>query len=340
MGMTEKLAGARGGEVARSAAVIAHYDPIGQVSQSLLRLVNHFRARDIEVLFVSTNLNERFHRILSSIVKVITRPNVGYDFCSYKLGIENLADIDSLDRLILLNSSFITLDPEKLLKDFITKSHKPALRGLTLSFDTAPHIQSFWVSFETQELIGSSIFRQWWANIIPLATKDEIIRNYEIGMSQWFSYHHIPLLAPISSPKRMRLRPAIQDITEATQVYMTEVVQVYERLPVITAPREHLQRWKKLLDPKKVWTHLVYINPIRPKRYWFLLNAHWNRAKNQWISFNPAHDAWYLVYERFAILKIGLMDRNPTRQDLRPFYENASPDELALVKDALANSRG
>ena len=335
MGIDNALRAARGMEDPKIAAVIAHYDPTGKVSQSLLGLVHHFRACGIEIIFVSTNLDLAFKKTLSSTAKVITRPNLGYDFYSYKLGIENLQDIGLLDRLILLNSSFITLDPEKLLKDFISKPQGPALRGLTLSYDTAPHIQSFWLSFETQDLIGSPIFQQWWANVVPLATKEEIIRNYEIGLSQWFSYHHIPLCAPISSPKRMRLKPAIQDISDASKQYVTEVVQVYEKLPELNTPQEGLKRLKKLLDPAKVWAHLVYINPIRPRRYLYLIKTHWNRAKKEFITFNPAHDAWMLVYRRFAILKIGLIAHNPTNQNLRPFYEHASATELALVEDAL-----
>jgi len=335
MGMRDKSAFVAGNKGVKIAAVIAHYDPTGKVSQSLIGLVHLFQARGIEVIFVSTNLDPTYEKTLSAAVKVITRPNLGYDFCSYKLGIEKLQDVSVLDRLILLNSSFIVLDPAKLLKNFISKPQGPALRGLTLSYDIAPHIQSFWLSFETQDLIGSHVFKQWWTNVLPLATKEEIIRNYEIGLSQWFSYHHIPLSAPIGLRKKMILKPAIQDLSEASKQYVAEIVRVYEQLPEVNSLQESLKRLKKLLDPARVWTHLVYINPIRPRRYLHLIKMHWNKAKREFINLNPAHHSWTLVYRRFAILKIGLIAHNPTHQDLRPFYENASAKELALVQDAL-----
>jgi lipopolysaccharide biosynthesis protein len=308
------------------------------VPQNLIDLMHYFRAHHIQTILVSTNLDPEYLKTLSPYAKVITRPNLGYDFCSYKLGIENIQEIDTLDRLLLLNSSFVTLDPEKLLANFLAMPQGPALRGLTKSYDTAPHIQSFWLSFDSQALIGSEVFKEWWANVIPLATKDEIIRNYEIGMSQWFADHHVPLEAPIGSRTKIKRKPVIQNITKVTQEYVSEVTQVYEQLPSARSAQERIARLKKLLDPQKVWTHLKYVNPIRPRRFLHLIHERWTKAQLENPYFNPAHDAWQLVYERFAVLKVGLLDRNPTQQDLSPFYENASPRELELVADALSSS--
>lgn len=305
--------------------------------QNLIELVRYFRSHQIQTIFVSTNLNPSYTKTLSPYAKIITRPNLGYDFSSYKLGIENIKDIESLDRLLLLNSSFVTLDPEKLLANFLAIPQSPALRGLTKSYDNAPHIQSFWLSFESQALIGSNVFKEWWANVIPLATKDEIIRNYEIGMSKWFAYHHAPLEAPIGSPTKIKRKPILKKIAQGTQEYVTEVVQVYEQLPSVKSSQDRVARLKKLLDPKKVWNHLKYINPIRPRRYLQLIQEQWMKEQLEHPHFNPAHDAWYSVYERFAILKVGLLDPNPTQQDLSPFYEKASPRELKLVADALSS---
>ena len=300
--------------------------------------MHYFRAKKIQTILVSTNLDPEYLKTLSPYAKIITRPNFGYDFCSYKLGIENLQEMESLDRLLLLNSSFVTLDPEKLLANFLAMPKGPALRGLTKSYDTAPHIQSFWLSFDSQALIGSEVFKEWWANVIPLATKDEIIRNYEIGMSQWFADHHVPLEAPIGESTKKKRKLVIKDITKVTQEYVSEVVQVYEQLPYLNSSQERIARLKKLLDPQKVWTHLKYVNPIRPRRYFYLMQERWAKIQQRYAHINPAHDAWYSVYERFAILKVGLLDRNPTQQDLSPFYEKASPRELELVADALLSS--
>ena len=102
-------------------------------------------------------------------------------------------------------------------------------------------------------------------------------------------------------------------------------------------------RLKKLLNPQKVWAHLKYLNPIRPRRYlnlvqerWAKVRLEWAKAKLEYIYINPTHHSWYSVYKRFAILKIGLLNSNPTQQDLSPFYEKASPRELDLVQEALA----
>jgi hypothetical protein len=338
MGIRDKSALVVGDKGAKVAAVIAHYHSRGKVPQNLIELVHYFRSQQIQTTFVSTNLDPSYTKTLSPYAKIITRPNLGYDFSSYKLGIENIQEIERLDRLLLINSSFVTLDPEKLLAIFLAMPQGPALRGLTKSYDTAPHIQSFWLSFESQALIGSEAFKEWWANVIPLATKDEIIRNYEIGMSKWFAYHHVPIEAPIGSPTKIKRKPFLKKIAKGTQKYVTEVARVYEQLPSIKSSQDRVVRLKKLLEPQKVWDHLKYVNPIRPLRYLHLLQEQWMNEQLEYPHFNPAHDAWHSVYERFAILKIGLLDPNPTQQDLNPFYEKASPRELELVADALSSS--
>jgi hypothetical protein len=306
------------------------------VPQNLIELMHYFRAQNIQTIFVSTNLDPCYIKSLSHYAKVITRPNLGYDFSSYKLGIENLQEIETLDRLLLLNSSFVTLDPKKLLADFLGMPQGPALKGLTFSYDIAPHVQSFWLSFESQALISSNVFKEWWANVIPLATKDEIIRSYEIGTSQWFAYHHVPLEAPIGESIKKKRKLVVKDIAKVTQEYISEVVQVYEQLPYLNSSQERIVRLKKLLNPQKVWAHLKYLNPIRPRRYLYLMQEHWAKAQQQYVHINPAHDSWQSVYERFSILKVALLDYNPTQQDLRPFYEKANARELELVADALS----
>lgn len=325
-----------GDKRAKVAAVIAHYHLSGKVPQNLIELMHYFSAQKIQTIFVSTNLDPCYIKSLTPYAKVITRPNLGYDFCSYKLGIENLQEIETLDRLLLLNSSFINLNPKKLLKDFLETPQGPALRGLTFSYDIAPHIQSFWLSFESQALIGSEVFKEWWANVIPLATKDEIIRNYEIGISQWFAYHHVPLKAPIGTASKIKRKKVLQDIAKVTQEYISEVARVYEQLPYLNSSQELIMRLKKLLNPQKLWAHLQYINPIRPRRYLRLIEERWTKGRPEFTHVNPAHHSWYLIYKRFAILKIGLLDSNPTQQDLNHFYEKANSRELQLVADALS----
>jgi hypothetical protein len=103
----------------RRAFVVAHYDPAGRVAWNLRDLVAHLATLG-RVIFVSTNLDENAARSLPAGVQVITRPNEGYDFYSYKRGIEALGDPRAFDEVVILNSSFVCLDPARLTGRFFS----------------------------------------------------------------------------------------------------------------------------------------------------------------------------------------------------------------------------
>lgn len=177
------------------AFVVAHFDAKGRVYENLFNLLKHIRKKISDrIVFVSTGLKESEKARLLPIAKVISRENYGYDFWSYKLGIDALGNLNNLKRLTLFNSSFITMDPVRLLETCLKGASGPSLRGITASGDISPHLQSYWISFEGQELINSQEFRKWWGDMTPISEKKDVILKYEIGMSQYFSNIGIPLL--------------------------------------------------------------------------------------------------------------------------------------------------
>jgi rhamnosyltransferase len=79
----------------RRAFVIAHYDSAGRIALHLRALAGHLASLG-RVVFVSTQLAPHEARALPKAVEVITRPNEGYDFFSYKRGIEALGDLQAI----------------------------------------------------------------------------------------------------------------------------------------------------------------------------------------------------------------------------------------------------
>lgn len=167
--------------------IIAHYDPDGHVTLDLLEMISALKKRSNEIIFVSTNINKESALIVSELCILIVRDNFGYDFWSYKLGIESLKNKKSLDSVLLLNSSVVYFKPEKLLKNFFENSPDyPALYGLTKSFQIDHHVQSFWIEFCTNKLINCEAFEFWWKNMTPISEQLEVIKKYEVGMSKYF----------------------------------------------------------------------------------------------------------------------------------------------------------
>ena len=177
------------------AFVIAHFNPRGRLTTNLFNLVRHVATLTKRVVFVSTGISSQEVRRLEPYAKVIVRENIGYDFWSYKVGIDALGERIGLQRLILFNSSFLTTDPLLLCNEFLAPVEGPALRGITICKLPQLHVQSYWLSFEHDSLINSADFSRWWGKMVPISDREEVIARYEIGLSAWFLALGVPLKA-------------------------------------------------------------------------------------------------------------------------------------------------
>jgi rhamnosyltransferase len=168
------------------AVVIAHYDPMGRLARYLLRFAAHLDSVARRVVFVSTGLNAAAASQIGRHAEVIVRDNYGYDFWSYKTGIEALGDLTGFDALWILNSSFIMFDPGPLCDRLLRWSGDADLLGLTQCADRGPHVQSYCVAFRTRRVLDSPAFAEWWGKMTPISDRLQVILRHEIGMSQHF----------------------------------------------------------------------------------------------------------------------------------------------------------
>lgn len=170
----------------RLAVVIAHYDPAGRLAEYLLRFLAHLQARAQRVVLVSTGLAVAPAARAGQYAQVMVRSNFGYDFWSYKLGIDALGDLSRFDRLWVLNSSFVIFDPALLCERFLDWKGEADLLGLTHSSEVRPHVQSYCFAFN-RHLLGSIAFGQWWSGMIPISDRLQVIPKYELGMTAHFA---------------------------------------------------------------------------------------------------------------------------------------------------------
>ncbi len=168
-----------------TAIVAAHYHPRGLLRDDFLGLVSELQRLSATVLLVSTNLTAEQRERLPAGIRVVVRENHGYDFYSYKVGLEALGDLQRLQRVVLMNSSFICVDRHKLLRGFFDAGLRSFdVFGLTESRQYAPHVQSFLFSFGTR-CIQSAAFRRWWAEVAPIDERQRVIDTYELGLSRF-----------------------------------------------------------------------------------------------------------------------------------------------------------
>lgn len=163
-------------------AVMAHYDPAGRVAPYVRHQLGELLAFFDTVRFVTVaQLSADERGSLDPRLEVIERPNTGYDFYSYKVGLDG-ADLTTYDEVLLCNDTYV--GPLVPFADIFGAMDRVEADfwGLTLSEEIAPHVQSYFVAFRRTAL-ASPAFGDFWASMEPVSDRDEVIRRYEVGMS-------------------------------------------------------------------------------------------------------------------------------------------------------------
>ncbi len=176
------------------------------------RTVHTLHGQGADVVFVSTRLGDDDAMRLSADALVIRRENIGYDFWSYKVGIDALGDLGRYQRLLLLNSSMLVTDPARLLTLMRAHAGQVDLLGLTLSHEVRPHLQSFWLSFENPAILHSEAFSRWWGGLQTLSEREAVIAQQELGLSAHFALAGFRLGALLRLDRTQKLRAVARAI--------------------------------------------------------------------------------------------------------------------------------
>jgi rhamnosyltransferase len=280
------------------AFVVAHYDPQGRLDTHLYELV---RALPGPVVFVSTGLSEAEAKRLGEHARVVTRPNVGYDFFSYRTGIELLGDsLPQQDGLVILNSSFVTVDPRRLLDRYFAQfSADTHMLGITRSHQREPHIQSYWVGFGPP-VLRSPAFLEWWNSVQPISDKTQVVRTYELGMTRFFHEHGFATDAAYQPSREQRLRATLRMI-DCPRIKVDTGETLYAMLA-------------KQIDPSG-WLG-INVDAVLP-------------------ALNPTHMMWDFLLDEFGIIKADLVKRNPLDLNLTTLPTVCTPRQLELVRETL-----
>ena len=136
-------------------------------------------------ILVSTNLTDEAVCSVHSDIKVIVRANVGYDFYSYKVGLESIEELDLYDHVFIMNSSFVCFDPDKLISRFVACLDESVdVLGLTFSRERIPHLQSYFIAFSRRTIMSAPL-RKWWNELKPASDREVVISRYELGLSSF-----------------------------------------------------------------------------------------------------------------------------------------------------------
>jgi hypothetical protein len=168
-------------------AVLVHHGAVPAVTRSFRELVAAFDQRGYGVLVVSSS---EFREPLDwgdtpppASVTVLRKPNVGYDFGSWAVGLDAFAAVRRSPTVVLANDSlvgpFASLDPVLDRMERTTAD----VWGLTETLQFARHLQSYFVAYRGGVLADAPL--EWfWRGVRHHSDKQTIIHRNEIGLGR------------------------------------------------------------------------------------------------------------------------------------------------------------
>ncbi len=166
-------------------AIYAHYDAQHEIKPYVRYAVDALRTQCEEVHFISTaRLPESdLETLAKTCNSVVLKENSGLDFGMWRKVLGTL-DLGVWDEIILLNSS--VYGPVTSLATILSEAEENPwdFWGLTDSFEMDYHIQSYFMAFRS-DLLRSEVFKRFWQGVLPFHNKRQIIRSYEIGLTQY-----------------------------------------------------------------------------------------------------------------------------------------------------------
>lgn len=165
-------------------AVFAHFDPQGEVAPHVTRHLQELRRVVDQLVIVTTaELSDEARDVLRRHGDLIERTNEGYDFYSWKVGLDSVPEWHRVDHLLLANDSVVgpLVSYQTIMRRMAERG--AAFWGVTRSMEVEPHLQSFVLGFG-RDALRSPLLRAFWRSMVPLNRRAEVIAQYERGLSR------------------------------------------------------------------------------------------------------------------------------------------------------------
>lgn len=166
--------------------VFAHYDKDNLVDEYVWYLLDSLKEVSSSIVFVTTSeiSQDDITRLEEMCARVIVRENVGYDFMSWQTGIKVIESIDDFDELVFCNDSvYGPIYPLGAIFDVMDKKDCD-FWGMTDNYEIVYHLQSYFLVF-SRKVVSSKAFKDFWDAVNVERTKEEVIKNYEVGLTQY-----------------------------------------------------------------------------------------------------------------------------------------------------------
>lgn len=172
----------------RRLAVYAAWDGNGYVDKADMYYIRALKEVADNVIYVCDNglVAGEAEKLSRDVCCILAARHGEYDFGSYKRGFayaQNHGLLDSVEELIFCNDScYAPVHPFKPVFDEM-QGKECDFWGITENTEFSRHIQSYFMVFRPQ-VFQSKVFNQFITGITAQKTVQDVIENYEVGLSE------------------------------------------------------------------------------------------------------------------------------------------------------------
>ncbi|VAW45912.1 Alpha-L-Rha alpha-1,2-L-rhamnosyltransferase/alpha-L-Rha alpha-1,3-L-rhamnosyltransferase [hydrothermal vent metagenome] len=166
------------------ACIFAHYDNQNEVDEYVIFYLKSLKEIVQTLVFVSTSSisDSDVLQIEAIGVTVIIRENIGYDFYSYKVGLEALSWNEYSHIIICNDSVYGPIYPlENVFKQM--QATECDFWGITSSESIGFHLQSYFLVFK-KNVISAGVFKKFWEDLTIINNKFLVVKKYEVGLTK------------------------------------------------------------------------------------------------------------------------------------------------------------
>ncbi len=170
-------------------AVLAHWSVDERLTRSVVTYLDELVRAGYYVVLVSAAESAKplsFRHPVAGSVVVLRKPNVGYDFGSWAIGLHWARRWLGAETVLLANDSLV--GPFWPLGGILEQVGASSADVVALTDNTQfrKHLQSFFLAFRGG-VLGDPPLRDFWTGIEHQADKDRIIHDSELGLSALLS---------------------------------------------------------------------------------------------------------------------------------------------------------
>ncbi|HVW65206.1 MAG TPA: rhamnan synthesis F family protein [Nitrosospira sp.] len=170
----------------RPVCFFSTYDSEGIVRPNVIHYLGQLVHAGFDIVFISSSdtiSNDDLGKLSNYCIKIINRVNRGYDFYSWKTGLEKYPHFHEHAAVLLANDSVI--GPLFNISGIIEKleANRADVLGMTDCYQFHPHLQSYFLYCKKHVAISKE-FNRFFSCIDVFEFKMAIIRKYEVGFSR------------------------------------------------------------------------------------------------------------------------------------------------------------